>query len=105
MKKYLEKNTGNIIEGELIKWVYGSYKFLRKGYGNSMIYLTKRHFKSEFTEVPEKEPPFTNLKKNTYLGVQSPMVRTRTLRILTPYEKGSAGWIGGKDINKLIKKN
>ncbi len=51
MKKYLEKNTGNIIEGELIKWFNGTYKFLRKGHGNSMIYLTKRHFKAEFKEM------------------------------------------------------
>lgn len=51
MTRYLEKKTGNIIEGELIKWFNGAYKFIRKGCGNSMIYLTKRHFKSEFKEV------------------------------------------------------
>ena len=46
-KKYKNRETGEIVEGILIKWFNEAYKFI-PNVGIPLIFLTKRHFKSQY---------------------------------------------------------
>ena len=49
-KEYRNKETGEIVEGELLKHMQ-HYLFQHGEFNHAIIYLTKRHFQNEWEEV------------------------------------------------------
>lgn len=50
MKKYRNKQTGEIIEGVFVKFFNKGYKLI-PNVGVPLVFLTKRHFKRQYEEV------------------------------------------------------
>jgi len=54
LKKYRNKQTGEIVEGIFTKWFGKSYKFI-PDVGLTLVFLTRRHFKSCYELIKDNE--------------------------------------------------